>query len=185
MHSVLAAGAIIAARPRAIRTDGAEDVGTVVTVVACHPSVKTQKNDHRDAEAIAAAATRPTMRFVELKSEQQLDMQRRHRARDRLVGERTALINQLRAFLLECGIIVPQGRQLERHIDVLLVAEHVAVSLRTRMLIEDQRAEWRQLHRRILGFDEEFALQAQADETARLLNHNPGYRTAERNGDVS
>src|SRR6187399_373819 len=63
--------------------------------------VKSQKNDDRDAEAIAEAATRPTMRFVELKSEEQLDMQTLHRARDRLVGERTALINQLRAVLLE------------------------------------------------------------------------------------
>ena len=74
------------------------------------PYVKAQKNDDRDAEAIAEAATRPTMRFVELKSEEQLDMQTLHRVRDRLVGERTALINQLRAILLERGIVVPQGR---------------------------------------------------------------------------
>src|ERR1700704_4939801 len=75
------------------------------------PYVKAQKNDDRDAEAIAEAATRPTMRFVELKSEEQLDMQILHRARDRLVGERTALINQMRSILLERGIVVPQGRR--------------------------------------------------------------------------
>jgi transposase len=139
------------------------------------PYVKAQKNDDRDAEAIAEAATRPTMRFVELKSEEQLDMQSLHRARDRLVGERTALINQLRAFLLERGIIVPKGRRkLELHIETLLAAEQVSVSWRTRMLIEDQRAEWRELDRRILAFDEEFALQAQADQTARLLTTIPG-----------
>jgi transposase len=63
------------------------------------PYVKAHKNDDRDAEGIAEAATRPTMRFVELKSEEQLDMQTLHRARDRLVSERTALINQLRAVL--------------------------------------------------------------------------------------
>jgi transposase len=81
------------------------------------PYVKAQKNDDRDAEAIAEAATRPTMRFVELKSEEQLDMQTLHRARDRLVGERTALINQLRAILLERGTAVPQGRhKLERYV---------------------------------------------------------------------
>ena len=57
------------------------------------PYVKAQKNDDRDAEAIAEAATRPTMRFVELKSAEQLDMQSLHRVRDRLVGERTALMN--------------------------------------------------------------------------------------------
>ena len=74
------------------------------------PYVKAQKNDDRDAEGIAEAVTRPTMRFVELKSQEQLDMQTLHRSRDRLVGERTALINQLRAILLERGIVAPQGK---------------------------------------------------------------------------
>ena len=75
------------------------------------PYVKAQKNDDRDAEAIAEAATRPTMRFVEIKSEAQLDMQTLHRARERLVAERTALINQVRSVLLERGIAVAQGRR--------------------------------------------------------------------------
>lgn len=57
--------------------------------------VKAQKNDDRDAEAIAEAASRPTMRFVTLKSEEQLDMQTLHRVRDRLVGDRTSLMNQI------------------------------------------------------------------------------------------
>jgi transposase len=74
------------------------------------PYVKTQKNDDRDAEAIAEAATRPTMRFVTLKSEEQLDMQSLHRVRDRLVGERTALMNQIRSLLLERGAVVPQEK---------------------------------------------------------------------------
>src|SRR5215470_6491309 len=79
------------------------------------PYVKAQKNDDRDAEGIAEAVTRPTMRFVELKSQDQLDMQTLHRSRDRLVGERTALINQLRAILLERGMVAPQGkRKLEQ-----------------------------------------------------------------------
>ena len=83
------------------------------------PYVKAQKNDERDAEAIAEAATRPTMRFVELKSETQLDMQILHRARTRLVAERTALINQLRALLLERGIIIAKGRsRLEQHLSI-------------------------------------------------------------------
>src|SRR6188768_2751199 len=71
------------------------------------PYVKAQKNDDRDAEGIAEAASRPTMRFVEMKTEDQLDMQTLHRSRERLVGERTALINQLRAILLDRGIVVP------------------------------------------------------------------------------
>src|SRR5215207_7417402 len=85
------------------------------------PYVKAQKNDERDAEAIAEAATRPTMRFVELKSEAQLDAQILHRARSRLVGQRTALINQLRAVLLERGIVVAKGRRrLEEYLIGLL-----------------------------------------------------------------
>ena len=73
------------------------------------PYVKAQKNDDRDAEAIAEAATMPTMRFVAVKSEEQLDMQTLHRARDRIVADRTSLMNQIRALLLERGIVVPQG----------------------------------------------------------------------------
>ena len=61
------------------------------------PYVKAQKNDDRDAEAIAEAATRPTMRFVTLKSEAQLDIQTLHRVRDQLVRDRTSLMNQVRA----------------------------------------------------------------------------------------
>jgi transposase len=106
------------------------------------PYVKAQKNDDRDAEAIAEAATRPTMRFVELKSEAQLDMQSLHRARDRLVGERTALINQLCAILLERGITVPQGRRkLELFLEALLVKDQAVLSPRTWLLVEDQLTE--------------------------------------------
>ena len=62
------------------------------------PYVKAQKNDNRDAQAIAEAATRPTVRFVALKSEEQLDIQTLHRVRDQLVSERTSLINQIRSL---------------------------------------------------------------------------------------
>src|SRR5499427_434377 len=112
------------------------------------PYVKAQKNDDRDAEAIAEAATRPTMRFVELKSEEQLDMQVLHRARDRLVAERTALINQLRAILLERGIVIPQGwRKLNRALAAILEGDEPALSRRVRMLINDMRSEWGELDR--------------------------------------
>ena len=140
------------------------------------PYVKAQKNDDRDAEAVAEAATRPTMRFVELKSEEQLDMQTLHRARDRLVGERTALINQLRAILLERGIVIAQGRRnLERELDAMLCEEQgLAVSPRLRKLIEGIREEWRGLDRRIAAFDDEFAARAKTDEAARRLATIPG-----------
>src|SRR3712207_65870 len=109
--------------------------GRLMSPEYVRPYVKAQRNDDRDAEAIAEAATRPTMRFVELKSEAQLDLQSLHRARDRLVGERTALINQLRALLLERGIVVPQGRRkLELLLETLLSADRVPLSPRTRLL---------------------------------------------------
>lgn len=134
------------------------------------PYVKAQKNDDRDAEAIAEAAMRPTMRFVKLKSEGQLDMQSLHRARDRLVGERTALINQLRAFMLERGVTVPQGRRkLEMAVEQILSETEETFSMRARLLIADMRDEWQALDRRIDAFDAEFAATARQDETTRLL----------------
>jgi transposase len=61
------------------------------------------------------------MRFVEIKNEEQLDMQTLQRARDRMVGERTALINQLCAILLERGVTVPQAcRTLAQHLATML-----------------------------------------------------------------
>src|SRR6185369_3432734 len=68
------------------------------------PYVKANKNDFLDAEAIAEAVGRPTMRFVPIKTSAQLDIQALHRARSRLVARRTALINQIRSFLFEHGI---------------------------------------------------------------------------------
>jgi transposase len=138
------------------------------------PYVKAQKNDDRDAEAIAEAATRPTMRFVELKSAEQLDMQVLHRARDRLVAERTALINQLRAVLMERSITVPQGRRKLEQALASMVGCETALSPRVRALINDMREEWCALDHRICAFDNEFAARAREDERARRLATIPG-----------
>lgn len=73
------------------------------------PYVKTNKNDAADAEAICEAVRRPNMRFVSLKSVEQQDIQALHRYRQRLVQDRTALVNQARGLLTEYGIIIPQG----------------------------------------------------------------------------
>jgi transposase len=70
--------------------------------------------DFRDAEAIAEAVQRPTMKFVATKTAEQLDLQALHRGRERLVGQRTGIINQIRAFLLERGIAVRQGLRFLR-----------------------------------------------------------------------
>src|ERR687892_2896690 len=73
------------------------------------PYVKSNKNDSRDAEAIAEAVTRPTMRFVPSKDVAQQDIQALHRVRERLIGERTALVNEVHGLLHEYGIVIPKG----------------------------------------------------------------------------
>ena len=139
------------------------------------PYVKAQKNDDRDAEAIAEAATRPTMRFVELKSEEQLDVQTLHRVRDRLVGERTSLTNQIRSLLLERGHVVAQGHaRLRLLLGELLDSGTDALSSRMVFLLADMRARWEELDHRIAAFDAEFAAMARADDRARRLIGIPG-----------
>jgi len=140
------------------------------------PYVKAQKNDDRDAEAIAEAATRPTMRFVALKSEAQLDVQILHRVRDRLVGQRTSLTNQIRSILLERGIVVAQGRRkLLDALEALSSAnDNGAVGPRVRRLLNDMLDQWQALDTRITALDEEFAAMARNDPVARRLATIPG-----------
>src|SRR5215207_2541946 len=139
------------------------------------PYVKAQKNDERDAEAIAEAASRPTMRFVELKSEEQLDIQTLHRVRSRLIAARRTLLNQLRAILLERGHTFPKGRRmLERAVDALGDDPAFTVSGRMRQLIIDMRTEWQELDRRIAALNAEFVALTHSDAVARRLTAIPG-----------
>ena len=133
-------------------------------------------NDDRDAKGIAEAATRPTMRFVELKSQDQLDMQTLHRSRDPLVGERTAVINQLRALLLERGYVARQGkRKLAQFLSGLMDEQGGAeLSLRIILLVADARTQWAELDRRIAAFDAEFVHWVKENEEARRLTTIPG-----------
>jgi transposase len=139
------------------------------------PYVKAQKNDDRDAEGIAEAASRPTMRFVEPKSQEQLDIQTLHRVRSRLVAERTNLINQLRAILLERGVIFPIGRRkLELGVDTLLAEGAQTVSARMRQLVGDLRGEWKVLDAKIEALNGEFVAMARNDAAMRRLTSIPG-----------
>ena len=139
------------------------------------PYVKAQKNDDRDAEGIAEAASRPTMRFVELKSQDQLDIQTLHRVRSRLVAERRSLINQLRAIMLERGTIFPVGRRkLELGVDALLLQGEAGLSPRIRRLIGDLRTEWRHLDEKIESLNAEFVELVRNDAATRRLTSIPG-----------
>jgi hypothetical protein len=93
------------------------------------PFLKGHKNDYRDAEANAEAVQRPTMRFVATKTVEQLDLQALHRVRARLVRERTATVNEVRAFLLERGIAVAKGIQRLRKALPEILARHAGLLL--------------------------------------------------------
>ena len=103
-----------------------------------HPYAKGQKNDFRDAETIAEAVQRPTMKFVATKTTEQLDLQALHRVRERLVSQRTGIINQIRAFLLERGIAVRQGQRfLRAELPRILATPPDVMSPRMARVIED------------------------------------------------
>lgn len=139
------------------------------------PYVKAQKNDDRDAEAIAEAASRPTMRFVTLKTAEQLDLQSLHRVRERLVNTRTRIINQLRALLLERGITVAQRPvKLRAALPDILADDGNGLRPRMRRLLEDMAGELCDLDGRIAALDREIATIARADESARRLMEVPG-----------
>ena len=93
---------------RGLREQGHE--GRLIAAQFVRPFVKSNKNDYADAEAIAEAGGRENMRFVPIKTEDQLEWQALHRVRDRLVSRRTSVIHQIRAFLLERGIRFHTGR---------------------------------------------------------------------------
>jgi transposase len=139
------------------------------------PYVKTNKNDFRDAEAIAEAVGRATMRFVLPKTVAQLDLQALHRVRDRLVGQRTALVNQIRAFLLEQGQPMRPGRlALRRELRRLLAADAPGISPNLARLLAQLSQEWQQLEERIDCITGELAAVATADPACQRLLAIPG-----------
>ena len=133
------------------------------------PYVKSSKNDARDAEAICEAVTRPSMRFVVVKSQAQQDMLALHRIRALLIRERTALMNQVRGLLAERGIVVAQGEaQLRRALAELLGDhdEHVGELLREALAEMNER----------LGLLEERLSVWPADREVRATRIAPGSR---------
>jgi transposase len=139
------------------------------------PYSKGQKNDYRDAEAIAEAVQRPTMKFVATKTADQLDLQALHRVRERFIGQRTGIINQIRAFLLERGIAVRQGlRFLRAELPGILATRSDALSPRMLRILEDLSADWRRLDARIEGLSSEIEALARQDKGCERLMTVPG-----------
>ena len=139
------------------------------------PYSKGQKNDFRDAEAIAEAVQRPTMKFVATKTADQLDLQALHRVRERLVSQRTGIINQIRAFLLERGIAVRQGQRfLRAELPRILATPSNALSPRILQMIQDLTSDWRRLDERIEGLSGEIEAIARHDIGCERLMSVPG-----------
>jgi transposase len=133
------------------------------------------KNDFRDAHAVAEVVQRPTTRFVPAKTNEQLDLQALHRVRSRLVGGRTAVINQIRGFLLERGIIIRQGlRFLRQQLPDILAKRTDVLSPRMVRTVSDLAGDWRQLDERIETVTDEIEMLAKGDDSCRRVMTVPG-----------
>src|ERR1700704_3976619 len=144
------------------------------------------KNDFRDAHAVAEAVQRPTPRFVPIKTDEQLDLQALHGVRSRLVSERTAVINQIRGFLLEHGIIVRQGLRFLRQLLPDILAKRTDVlSPRMIRIVIDLAGDWRQLDERIEAVTDEIEALAKSDDSCRrvMTVHRPDYLERDGRGD--
>lgn len=138
------------------------------------PFLKGHKNDYRDAEAIAEAVQRPTMRFVRIKTPEQMDLQALHRVRSRLICQRTGVINQIRSFLIERGITVAKGPGSLRKALPEILASCDDLSPLIVRLIEELSEDWRRLDIWIDDITEEIEVLANEDACCQRLMTVPG-----------
>lgn len=155
-----------------------EALGHTVRIIPAQfvkPYVKSNKNDMIDAAAIAEAVTRPSMRFVRAKSTEQAELQTIHRIRDRLIGSRTQLINQIRAFCLEFGIVMRSGISTFRaEFPKILADESNDLTPRMRNLLCTLSAELSQLDERIALINRDIDASARSSDMAMRLVSIPG-----------
>jgi transposase len=138
------------------------------------PFVKRQKNDTADAEAIAEAASRPTMRFVEVKSEEQQGRAMLFRTRQMFVRQRTQLINALRGHLAEHRVIAPQGPANIRTLASALEEESLGLPQIVRELGQLYADQIAVIGERIAALDLKMRSSARCAETTRRLQTMPG-----------
>ena len=138
------------------------------------PYVKTNKNDYIDAEAFAEAVSRPTMRFVPIKTDDQLDLQSLHRMRERWVVRRTAVINQIRGMLLERGITIRKDEHIEDSLPAILEDPDNKLSGALRVLLTQLRLEMQYLDGQIGETDKLIARICDGLEHCRRLVAIPG-----------
>ncbi|HEX9071888.1 MAG TPA: IS110 family transposase [Pseudolabrys sp.] len=139
------------------------------------PYVKRQKNDTADAEAICEAVTRPTMRFVEVKTTEQQSVLVLHRTRLMLMRQRIQLSNAIRGHMAEFGIVVPIGRQgLEALIDTIHDESDDRVPAEARCCLQMLATQLRLVNEQILENDRRIRTSARATEVGRRLMGIPG-----------
>jgi transposase len=139
------------------------------------PYVKTNKSDYIDAEAVAEAVQRPTMRFVPIKTEGQLDLQAVHRLRERWVMRRTAVVNQIRGLLLERGMTLPKGRShVDQALPEILGGTDSRLSDTFRALLAQLQLELDQLTARIAQMDSVIQHTVKENEACQRLTAIPG-----------
>ena len=158
---------------RALRAQGHEV--RLMPAQYVKPYVKTNKNDFIDAEAIAEAVERPKMRFVPIKSDEQLDMQSLHRVRERWIVRRTAVVNQIRSLLLERGVTVRKGRKhLVAVLPGILEDPETDLSGPLRVLLAQLQWEMKHLENQIEEVDAVVVRTSGQDEACQRLLAIPG-----------
>jgi transposase len=158
---------------RALRSQG-HDV-RLIAAKFVKPFVKSNKNDFIDAEAIAEAVERKNMRFVPIKTDDQLDLQAIHRVRDRLISRRTAVINQLRAFLLERGLVFAKTpSKLREAMPEVLENAGASLTPQMRNLIDLLWGEWKMVEQQIEELTDELERISAADAGCTRIRKIPG-----------
>ena len=119
------------------------------------PFVQVNKNDQRDAAAIALAASLPSIPSVSVKSEDQLDLQAIHRVRERLVRERVATSNEIRGLLADMGVVMPTGEAaIKNLLPTLLEDAEQPITYRGRLLLDDLRSQWLEKEAHVKRYDQ-------------------------------
>ncbi|RWP57661.1 MAG: IS110 family transposase [Mesorhizobium sp.] len=136
--------------------------------------IKRQKNDAADAEAIVEAAQRPTMRFVEPKTEEQQSRSIMFRTREQLVNQRTELVNALRAHLYEFGYIAPQGIRYLSRLECFVEDENAKLPDLAREICRDLLDQIYQLTGRIDALRKKIDALSREAEASRRLQTMPG-----------
>jgi len=139
------------------------------------PYVKSNKNDSKDAEAICEAVQRPSMRFVGIKNVEQQDILAIHRVRERLVRERTAIVNQIRGLLMEYGIVVAQSTsQIRKKLTSLIEDTTNELTSLGRELFRDLQMQFYAKDEKVSEYDKKIEKLCRENEVCKRLTQVQG-----------